>query len=92
MNNHMMESALRVLFLLAREDIHADLSLLAQVIGAPPIEAGRQLAELERHGLVDAHRVRLTMTGLVVAASLDAQERKADGKTREATLRAIHAA
>jgi DNA-binding MarR family transcriptional regulator len=92
MSNPSMESAVRVLFLLAKEDIHSDLSVLSLALGIAPIAAGRLLDRLEERGLVDAQRVRLTMAGLVVAASMDARDRKVGGDSHAQTLRAIVAA
>jgi hypothetical protein len=61
---------LRALYALAADDRHADLSLVASAIGASCVETDRQLAVLERAGLVDADRVRLTLVGLALAVSL----------------------
>lgn len=57
---------LRVLYELAELDIAADVGLLARALGLSDVT--RVLRELDARGLLDAHRVRLTMPGLVIAA------------------------
>lgn len=61
--------ALHVLYRLARRDRPAELATLAAALGLRCAEADRLLTELERAGLVDADRVRLTMAGLAVAVA-----------------------
>jgi DNA-binding IclR family transcriptional regulator len=61
--------ALQVLFRLARDGRAAQLRLVAHELGSSCAQADRLLAELGRRGLVDAERIRLTMAGLVLAAS-----------------------
>lgn len=67
--------ALLVLYNLARQDEHADLAIVAERLGLSCVQADEALVSLERRGLVDADRVRLTMTGLVVAVSADARKK-----------------
>jgi len=74
--------ALLVLFNLARNDEHADLALVAERLGLSCVDADRVLASLDRQGMVDADRVRLTMSGLVVAVSADARTKPRPGSQR----------
>lgn len=67
---------LRALFQLARTDLPADAGTLAARLGVRPVRLAQALLHLERKGLVDAGRVRLTLHGLAVAASLDAALRR----------------
>lgn len=67
MMNHTHQLVLRTLFEMASEDIAADLPSLAARIGVSCGRALRWLDQLDRAGLVDADRVRLTMRGLVLA-------------------------
>jgi Mn-dependent DtxR family transcriptional regulator len=46
-----------------------DAGSIAKALGARPTQVGEALLVLERRGLVDAARVRLTMVGLAVAAA-----------------------
>ena len=76
---------LHTLYELARDDHPADLALVAEALGVSCVRADAILAELERAGLVDGDRVRLTMTGLVVAVSASrARRRGALGRRRSA--------
>ena len=80
--------ALLVLYNLAREDEHADLALIAERLGISCVQADEVLGSLERRGLVDAERVRLTMSGLVVAVSADARKKPrptVEGRRRSAS-------
>ncbi len=65
-NHH---AALQVLYKLARTDQPADLSLVAAELGVTCVAADQLLRALERAGLVDSERVRLTLSGLAVAVS-----------------------
>ncbi|MBI4954491.1 MAG: hypothetical protein HY908_20875 [Myxococcales bacterium] len=67
--NRIQLATLQLLYKLAREDRPADLSLLAAELGQTCVVLDRVLGELEKAGLADAERVRLTMAGLAVAAS-----------------------
>lgn len=58
------------LYRLARTDRPASLARLARDLQSPADELARELAILDRAGLVDAARVRLTLSGLCVAASV----------------------
>lgn len=63
-------SVLFSLFDLAREDRPAHVGNVASRIGEPRTDVARALRHLERRGLCDASRCRLTMQGLLVASSL----------------------
>ncbi len=63
---------------LARLGLPADLERLAGRLGIDVERTRKGLAHLDRHGLADARRVRLTLAGLAVAAQLDI-ERAARG-------------
>lgn len=79
--------ALLVLYNLARHDLHADLALVAEHLGVSCVAADEILSVLERAGLVDADRVRLTMSGLVLAVSANARTKprpSADSRHRSA--------
>ena len=82
--NQTQQAALKVLFKLAREDQPADLSLIAEHLGHSCVETDRLLDDLARLGLVDPDRVRLTMSGLVLAVSSSAQSRSKKTKQRRA--------
>ncbi len=80
--------ALLVLYNLARQDERADLALVAERLGVSCVQADEVLTSLERRGLVDADRVRLTMAGLVLAVSADARRKPrptAEGRRRSAS-------
>ncbi len=74
--------ALRVLLVLGRDDIPADLALVAERLRISCVAADAILEQLERAALVDADRVRLTLSGLTLAVSASA------GKERRAPTRA----
>jgi DNA-binding transcriptional ArsR family regulator len=61
---------LYALFCLSRDTRHIDATELARASGVSTTAAGQALLELERGGLVDASRARLTMLGLARAARL----------------------
>jgi Mn-dependent DtxR family transcriptional regulator len=62
-------SALEALYELARADIPATLKALAHWLDTPEPQLRDLLIRLDAQGLVDAHRTRLTMKGLVLALS-----------------------
>jgi hypothetical protein len=72
MTDAISQSILRALFCLSRETRHISATTLAAVAGVTPTRAAQALLALERAGLVDASRARLTMRGLVAAAQLGA--------------------
>jgi DNA-binding transcriptional ArsR family regulator len=63
---------LYALFCLSRDTRHIDATELARAAGSSALAAGQALLDLERAGLVDASRARLTMSGLARAARLSA--------------------
>ena len=58
---------------LARLGLPADLDRLAGRLGIDVERTRAGLMQLDRHGLADARRVRLTLSGLAVAAQLDVE-------------------
>ncbi|MCC6874046.1 MAG: hypothetical protein IT378_07035 [Sandaracinaceae bacterium] len=69
------------LFDLARAGVPADCALLAARLGASHAEVAMELARLDRAGLANASRCRLTLVGLARAASARA---RADVRARAA--------
>lgn len=72
MTDPTLQSILHALFVLSRDTRHISATTLAAAAGVTPTRAGQALLALERAGLVDASRARLTMRGLVAAARLGA--------------------
>jgi DNA-binding transcriptional ArsR family regulator len=70
MNQATTDRILFALFCLSRDTRHIDASELARAAGVSPTSAAEALVVLERAGLVDASRARLTMLGLARAAKL----------------------
>lgn len=70
MNQATTDRILFALFCLSRDTRHIDASELARAAGISPTGAAEALVVLERAGLVDASRARLTMLGLARAAKL----------------------
>jgi Mn-dependent DtxR family transcriptional regulator len=68
--NHYHRTALKAVFRCASQDLHADLSMVADELGLSCVRTDHILEQLAHAGLVDADRVRLTLAGLAVAASL----------------------
>ena len=64
------QQTLYVLFCLSRDTRHISAASIAAVLGITPTQAAAALVELERAGLVDASRARLTMIGLATAARI----------------------
>ena len=71
------QKALRLLYTLAADDRAADLGIVADMLGLSCVETDRLLMELERAGLVDAERVRLTLVGLALAVNISDSRRSA---------------
>jgi len=61
-----------VLFQLSRDTQHISAQTLAEAVAQTPTQTGEALIRLERRGLVDATRARLTMMGLMLATRLGA--------------------
>jgi Mn-dependent DtxR family transcriptional regulator len=68
MMTHTQQTILRALFEMASEDQPADLVSLAARVGLSCTRTAEILDALDRAQLVDADRVRLTMSGLALAA------------------------
>ena len=66
------QQILRALFCLSRDTRHISALTLAAATGLTPTRAGEALVALERNGLVDASRARLTMRGLALATRIKA--------------------
>jgi hypothetical protein len=64
------QQVLRALFCLSRDTRHISALTLAAATGLTPTRAAEALVALERDGLVDASRARLTMRGLVLASRI----------------------
>lgn len=61
------QQTLYALFCLSRDSRHISASTLAAALSCTPTSAAAALVGLERAGLVDASRARLTMLGLATA-------------------------
>jgi hypothetical protein len=61
---------LHALFALSRDTQHNSAATLADAVGTTPPRAAATLIALERAGLCDASRARLTMLGLATAARM----------------------
>jgi hypothetical protein len=70
MTDPIEQQVLYALFCLSRETRHIDASSIAATLGLTPTRAAAALLALERAGLVDASRARLTMLGLASAVRL----------------------
>ena len=66
-----LASLVLALFDLARLGLSADVACLAGRLGIEDARVTRALAELDRRGLCDARRVRLSLAGLALASQLD---------------------
>jgi DNA-binding IclR family transcriptional regulator len=64
------QQALYALFCLSRDTRRINARTLGAALSLTPTQAARALVELERAGLVDATRARLTMLGLATAVRL----------------------
>ena len=69
-------TALQALYCMAARDQAADQGKLGRALGLSRSDTARMLDELDRQGLVDAARVRLTMSGLVLAVASLRQRRQ----------------
>ncbi len=82
---------LRALFELARADRSADAGSVARLLGLRTSEVGALLVRLDALGLVRAERARLTLSGLAMAARLEALPRGVEARdslTPQPALRA----
>ena len=62
---------LYAIFCMSRDTLAIDAGSLGRAVGVTATEAADALVRLERAGLVDASRARLTMVGLAKAAAVD---------------------
>ena len=69
MLNASLHNVLHALYVLASQDCHATVLRVAKKAGLSRGEVESALAALDRAGLVDQDRVRLTLPGLAYAAS-----------------------
>ena len=76
MNQAISLAVLHELYLLAQADLPARVDILARALRSAPLTIAQALLRLESRGLVDAGRCRLTMTGLVIAASTGAAHQR----------------
>jgi hypothetical protein len=72
MNQATTDRTLFALFCLSRDTRHIDATEIARAAALSPTVAALALLFLERAGLVDASRARLTMSGLARATKLSA--------------------
>lgn len=61
--------------LYTRAHVPSDASSLALYLGVSPTRVAEALLHLEKRGMADATKVRLTLRGLTAAASLNAAAR-----------------
>jgi hypothetical protein len=91
MNQATTDRILFALFCLSRDTRHIDATELACAARVTPTVAGQALLALERAGLVDASRARLTMLGLARATKLAAAGGGQQGlDLRQAKPRKLH--
>jgi hypothetical protein len=72
MTDHTTDRVLFALYCFSRDTYRIDASALARSVGLSATQAAAALVMLERAGLVDATRARLTMLGLARAVALSA--------------------
>jgi hypothetical protein len=70
MTDHTTDRILYALYCFSRDTCQIDASALARSCGVSATRAAEAMVELERAGLVDASRARLTLLGLARAVSL----------------------
>jgi hypothetical protein len=70
MTDSVQHQLLHALFRLSRDTRHISATTLAAEVGLTPTLAAQTLVALERAGLVDASRARLTLLGLATAVRL----------------------
>jgi hypothetical protein len=73
MTDHTTDRILYALYCFSRDTCRIDASALARSCGVSATRAAHAMLELERAGLVDATRARLTLLGLARAVALGAQ-------------------
>jgi DNA-binding IclR family transcriptional regulator len=72
MTHHTTDRILYALYCFSRDTCHIDATELARTVGVSATQAAEALVALERAGLVDATRARLTMPGLARAVAMSA--------------------
>lgn len=82
--NENQHAVLSALFTLAKKDRHATVLRLVQETNIQRSEVEKALADLERGGLADVERVRLTFAGLAIAASIRVPKLRAHKATKAA--------
>jgi hypothetical protein len=65
-----MFTVLRAIFFMPSETLSITRDTLRRRVGLAPRELETQLSALDRGGLIDAHRLRLTLSGLAAAAAM----------------------
>lgn len=92
MEDSLQRRILHALFTLSRDTRHISARTLADAVGTTPTRAASTLVALERAGLCDASRARLTMLGLAQAARASSgaggSQRKRT-RTRKTDARAV---
>lgn len=74
MTDAIQDRILQAVFRLSRDTCPIDATVLGRVTGVSTTAAAEALVALERAGLVDASRARLTMLGLARACALGADQ------------------
>jgi hypothetical protein len=77
MDDSLILATLRNLYTLGLHDAAPDAAAFAYSVGGSPQAVDAALAHLERRGLADAARRRLTLRGLAVSVALVAAESRA---------------
>lgn len=86
MEDSLQRRILHALFSLSRDTRHISAATLADAVGTTPTRAASALIALERAGLCDASRARLTMLGLATASRIRGQR---GGPVRRRKSRAV---
>lgn len=82
--NANQHAVLFALFTLAKNDRHATVLRLVQETNIQRSDVEKALTDLERSGLADLERVRLTFAGLAIAASIRVPKARATRATKAA--------
>jgi DNA-binding MarR family transcriptional regulator len=85
MNNDDLYATLYALYTLSRATLPIDAGAIGRLISLTPTQVASALIELERAGLVNASRARLTMAGLAIAVS--SKGKASAGRLRIAAVR-----
>jgi hypothetical protein len=86
--NSLQRRILHALFALSRDTQHISAATLADAVGTTPTRAAATLIALERAGLCDASRARLTMLGLATAARMGSARGGSPRARKPAAVRA----